>query len=41
MSFTVETPDAYPPQSILLAVAPDQSAGWSLDILCDVVTLLT
>jgi hypothetical protein len=37
MSFTVETPDAYPPQSILLAVAPDQSAGWSLDILCDVV----
>lgn len=37
MSFTVETPDAYPPQSILLAVAPDQTAGWSLDILCDVV----
>jgi hypothetical protein len=37
MSFTVETPDAYPPQSILVAVAPDQTAGWSLDILCDVV----
>jgi hypothetical protein len=37
MSFTVDAPDAYPPQSILLAVAPDQNAGWSLDILLDVV----
>ena len=38
VSFTVEAPDAYPPQSILLAIAPDQTAGWSLDILLDVVT---
>jgi hypothetical protein len=37
MSFTLETPEAYPPQSILLAIAPDQTAGWSLDILLDVV----
>jgi hypothetical protein len=37
VSFTVETPDAYPPQSILLAIAPDQSWGWSLDVLLDVV----
>ncbi len=38
VSFTVEAPDAYPPQSILLAIAPDLTAGWSLDILLDVVT---
>jgi hypothetical protein len=37
VSFTVETPDAYPPQSILLAIAPDQSVGWSLDVLLDVL----
>jgi hypothetical protein len=38
VSFTVQTPDAYPPQAILLAIAPDPSHGWSLDVLLDVVT---
>jgi hypothetical protein len=37
VAFTVDAPDAYPPQAILLAVAPDASAGWSLDILSDVL----
>ena len=37
LSFTIDAPDAYPPQSILLAVIPDQSLGWSLDLLYDVV----
>ncbi len=37
VAFTVDAPDAYPPQAILLAAAPDPSAGWSLDILYDVV----
>jgi hypothetical protein len=38
LAFTVDGPDAYPPQAILLAVAPDPNAGWSLDILYDVVS---
>jgi hypothetical protein len=37
LAYTVDAPEAYPPQSILLAVAPDQSWGWSLDVLLDVV----
>jgi len=37
MAFTVDAPDAYAPQSILLAIAPDQTQGWSLDILLDTV----
>jgi hypothetical protein len=37
VSFTVDAPDAYPPQTVLLAVAPDPIAGWSLDVLFDVV----
>jgi hypothetical protein len=37
MAFTVDAPDAYAPQSILLAVAPDPSRGWSLDVLLDTV----
>jgi hypothetical protein len=37
VAFTVEGPEAYPPQAIMLAVAPDPAAGWSLDILFDVV----
>jgi hypothetical protein len=38
VAFTVDGPDAYPPQAVLLAVAPDPAAGWSLDILFDVVS---
>jgi hypothetical protein len=38
VAFTVDAPDAYPPQAILLAVAPDPAAGWSLDVLSDVLT---
>jgi hypothetical protein len=37
VAFKVDTPDAYPPQAVLLAIAPDLSRGWSLDILLDVV----
>jgi hypothetical protein len=37
MAFTVDAPNAYAPQSILLAIAPDQTKGWSLDILFDTV----
>jgi hypothetical protein len=37
MAFTVDAPDAYPPQAILLAVAPDPSRPWSLDVLLDIV----
>jgi hypothetical protein len=37
VSFKVETPDAYPPQAVLLAIAPDTSKGWSIDVLLDVV----
>jgi hypothetical protein len=37
MAFSVDAPNAYPPQSILLAVIPDQSRGWALDLLFDVV----
>lgn len=37
VSFKVDTPDAYPPQALLLAIAPDPAKGWSLDILLDVV----
>jgi hypothetical protein len=37
MAFSVDAPDAYPPQAILLAVIPDQSRGWALDFLFDVV----
>ena len=37
VSFKVDTPDGYPPQTVLLAIAPDPSKGWSLDILLDVV----
>jgi hypothetical protein len=35
MAFTVEAPSAFAPQSILLAVAPDPTAGWSTDVLLD------
>lgn len=35
LSFTVDAPSAYAPQAILLAVIPDQSLHWSLDILID------
>jgi hypothetical protein len=37
VAFKVQTPDAYPPQAILLAIAPNPSRGWSLDVLLDVV----
>jgi hypothetical protein len=37
VAFTVEGPEAFPPQAILLAVAPDPAAGWSYDVLFDVV----
>ena len=37
LAFTVSAPEAYPPQAILLALAPDPSWGWSLDVLLDVV----
>src|SRR5262249_54740813 len=37
LAFTVDAPDAYAPQALLLAVPPDPSRGWSLDILFDVV----
>jgi len=37
LAFTVDAPDAYPPQAILLAVAPEAGRGWSLDVLLDVV----
>jgi hypothetical protein len=37
VAFTVTAPANYPPQAILLAVPPDTSAGWSLDVLFDVV----
>ena len=37
MAFTVEAPDAYAPQSLLLAIAPDPTQGWSLDVLLDTV----
>jgi hypothetical protein len=37
VAFTVDAPDAYPPQAILLAVAPDPSAVWSADVLVDIV----
>jgi hypothetical protein len=33
VAFTVDAPDAYPPQSILMAVAPDPSRLWSFDVL--------
>jgi hypothetical protein len=37
LSFQFDSPDAYPPQAVLLAIAPDPSTGWSIDILLDVV----
>jgi hypothetical protein len=37
LAFTVDAPDAYPPQAILLAVAPEAGRGWSLDVVLDVV----
>jgi len=37
VAFTVNAPDAYPPQAILLAVPPDLSQPWSLDVLFDIV----
>jgi len=37
VAFTVDAPDAYPPQAVLLGVAPDPTIGWSLDVLFDVV----
>jgi len=37
VAFTVDAPDAYPPQALLLAIAPDPATGWSLDVLLDVV----
>ena len=37
VAFTVDAPDAYAPQAVLLAIAPDLSRPWSLDILFDVV----
>jgi hypothetical protein len=37
LALTVSAPEAYPPQAILLALAPDPSWGWSLDVLLDVV----
>lgn len=37
VAFTVEAPAAYPPQAILLALAPDPAKVWSLDVLLDVV----
>jgi hypothetical protein len=37
MAFRVDAPDAFAPQGVLLAIAPDQSQGWSLDVLLDTV----
>jgi hypothetical protein len=38
LAFSVDAPDAYAPQALLLAVAPDAQRGWSLDVLHDVIT---
>jgi hypothetical protein len=37
LAFTVDAPDAYPPQAILLAMNPNPTTVWSLEILYDVV----
>ena len=37
MAFTTDGPNASAPQCLLLAIAPDPSKGWSLDILFDTV----
>ena len=37
VAFSVEGPEAYPPQAILLAIPPDPAAPWSFDTLFDVV----
>jgi hypothetical protein len=38
MAFTTDGPNAQAPQCLLLAIAPDPTKGWSLDILFDTVT---
>jgi hypothetical protein len=37
LAFKVDTPAAAAPQAVLLAIAPDPAAGWSIDILFDTV----
>ena len=37
MAFTTDGPNASAPQCLLLAIAPDPTKGWSLDILFDTV----
>jgi hypothetical protein len=37
MAFTTDGPNAAAPQCLLLAIAPDLTKGWSLDVLFDTV----